>query len=65
MTPMQDLSFLLQPTEFGAQFDRAYALTLMCSGIWLILFVWARVAAIAALLLIVAKYAIMRGWLLT
>ncbi len=59
--PMESISFLVRPTELGAAFDHRYWVALSAVGLWLVLFVFPRSAAIAALILILVKWSILTG----
>jgi hypothetical protein len=59
LQPIEEISFLIKPTGLGPYFDRLYWNILAIDGVWLILFFWARLAAIVAIVLIVFKWAIL------
>lgn len=61
--PIDSISYLVKPTALGPDFDLQYWMVSMVVGLWLVLFVWARFAAIAGIVLIVGKWAILRGLL--
>lgn len=61
--PIASISFLTQHTALGAEFDQLYWTGLALVGILLILFIGVRLVAIAALLLVAAKWAILHGLL--
>ena len=61
--PVQSISFLARGTEQGAKFDQLYWAALILVGIWLILFVYARLAAGTAIILILTKGAILHDWI--
>lgn len=59
--PIASISFLTKPTELGVELDQLYWSGLAVIGIWLVLFINVRLAAIAAIVLIAAKWAILHG----
>lgn len=59
--PIDSISFLVQPTGLGPAFDQYYWIASMVVGLWLVLFVFARLAALAGIILIVGKWAILKG----
>lgn len=61
--PIASISFLTKPTELGVELDQLYWSGLALIGIWLVLFVGVRLAAVAAILLVAAKWTILHGWL--
>ncbi len=60
--PLEALTVLLMPTQFGQGFDDAYYMALSAVGVWLVLYFWPRTASGVALFLVLAKMAIMDGW---
>lgn len=63
LDPISQLSFLLVPTELGGMFDKGYWFALSAIGVWLVALLFVRLAAAAALALVVGKYAILEGWI--
>lgn len=61
--PIDRLTILMEPTGFGATFDTIYLATLMLNGFWMIMFFWARAAAIFATTAILTKILIVNGLL--
>lgn len=61
--PISELSFLTLPTDMAPKYDQFYWNTLTLVGVWLVLFVYVRLAAIAAIALISVKIALLNGWL--
>ncbi|PRY78134.1 hypothetical protein CLV80_10497 [Yoonia maritima] len=61
-SPIASLTILLEPSGFGPLFDANYFKGLMVIGFWLILFVWARAAAGAALAMVLFKMIVINGW---
>lgn len=53
--PVSQLTILLEPTGFGKTVDTAYLTAVSFVGGWLILSVWARLAAITGMILILFK----------
>jgi hypothetical protein len=60
--PIDSISFLVRPTALGAYFDHRYWVALSAVGLWLVLFVFPRAAAISALILILVKWPILAGF---
>lgn len=60
--PISQITFLILPTELGAVFDRWYWFILGATGVWLVTFMFVRLAAVVALILVFAKFAILKGW---
>ena len=61
--PAEALTVLLEPTGFGSFFDMVYLWSLMFLGIWLVLFVFVRIASGLALVLVLFKILVTNGWL--
>ena len=60
LQPIAEISFLIEPMGFGPYYDQLYWKMLTVVGIWLILFFWARLAAISAIWLIAFKWAVLQ-----
>lgn len=52
------VTVLLRPLGYGERFDIIYYVTMVVLGIWLVLYLRARLAAILALVLVAAKIAL-------
>ena len=63
LQPISELSFLTTPTDMAPKYDQLYWNTLTLVGIWLVIFVYVRLAAIAAIALISVKFSFLNGWL--
>ena len=61
--PIQEISFLLEPMTQSPFYDRLYWITLATVGLWLVVLIWARPAALAAIILIAFKWAVLEGFL--
>jgi hypothetical protein len=62
--PIAEISFLIEPLGTGPYHDQLYWNAMIFVGVWLILFLWVRLAAIAAIVLIAFKWAVIRGLVL-
>jgi len=60
--PVDNISFLMQPMPLSAAINHIYWTTLAIVGIWLILYVFVRLAAAVALALIGIKWAVLQGY---
>ncbi|WP_131824978.1 hypothetical protein [Yoonia rosea] len=58
LEPISEISFLIEPLGFGAYYDHLYWNLLTAAGVWLILFLWVRAAAVFSIGLIVFKWAV-------
>lgn len=61
--PVEQLTILLEPTGHGSAVDTIYMAAITIVGGWLVLFVWARLAAAAAMLLVLSKIMMQYGLL--
>ncbi len=61
--PIDALTVLLEPTSFGVKFDDFYYFVLSAVGIWLVLYVLPRAASGIALVLVLSKMALIKGWI--
>ncbi|WP_439156240.1 hypothetical protein [Yoonia sp.] len=61
--PVSQLTVLLEPTGFGKKADTAYLAAISFVGVWLVLSVWARLAAMAGMVLILSKIVLHHGML--
>ena len=61
LQPIAEISFLIEPMGFGAHYDQLYWIILTGVGMWLILFLWVRLAAITAIGLIALKWVILNS----
>lgn len=52
------VTVLLQPLGYGDRYDLFYYIAMIVLGVWLVLYLYARLAAILALALILAKIAL-------
>lgn len=59
--PIDSISFLAVGTSLGAYFDWYYWAALSINGIWLAVYLSARLAAVSALILIFAKWFILQS----
>lgn len=59
--PVDQLTILLEPTDYGSRFDTAYLAAISLAGGWLILYFQARIAAATAMILILFKIVIQHG----
>lgn len=51
-------TLLLQPMGYGESLERYYYIALIVIGVWLVLYLQARIAAMLALVLVLAKIAL-------
>ena len=61
LQPIAEISFLIEPMGFDPYYDKVYCNSLAVIGIWLVLFFWVRLAAIAAIGLIAFKWGILQN----
>lgn len=61
--PIEQLTVLLEPTGYGHKVDTAYLVAISITGAWLILFIWARLAATIAMILVLSKIMLEYGLL--
>lgn len=61
--PIEQLTILLEPTGYGHKVDTAYLIAISITGGWLVLFVWARLAATMAMFLVLSKIMLEYGLL--
>ena len=62
LQPIAEISFLIEPMGLGAYYDRLYWNGMIIIGMWLVLFFWARAAAICAIGLITLKFMVLKGF---
>jgi hypothetical protein len=63
LQPIAEISFLLEPMGFGPYYDRLYWNGLTVVGFWLVLFFYARLAALTAICLIGFKWAVLSDFI--
>lgn len=59
LQPIAEISFLIKPMGFESHHDQIYWGALALTGMWLIVFLWVRYAAIVAIGLIAFKWAVL------
>lgn len=63
LQPIAEISFLLEPMGFSPYYDRLYWYALTVVGSWLVLFFYARLAALTAICLIGFKWVVLNGFI--
>jgi len=59
--PISAISYLMEPSGISASFDLQYWIALAFVGFWLVLFYFVRFAALAGIVLILGKWAILNN----
>lgn len=59
--PIAEISFLIEPLGLAPHYDELYWYACIFVGVWLVLFLWIRIAAIAAIALIIFKGAMVNN----
>lgn len=62
LQPIAEISFLIEPMGLGPDHDRIYWNALTIVGFWLVLFFYARLAALTAIILIGFKWLVLKGF---
>lgn len=63
LQPIAEISFLLEPMGFSPYYEQLYLYALTVVGSWLVLFFYARLAALTAICLIGFKWAAINGFI--